>query len=110
MGTLSEIQCTDEKQTYQNVASFVPKLATKVLGWLDVQKDDTILDVGCGDGIINLQVAQTLSQGTGRIHGIDSSNDMITSSKKAAASEQSISEICTFESNCLIYLLTSRGN
>lgn len=33
---------------YQTSASFVPKLATKVLGWLDVQKDDVILDVGCG--------------------------------------------------------------
>lgn len=35
-------------EKYQNAASFVPKLATKVLGWLDVQKDDVILDVGCG--------------------------------------------------------------
>ncbi|KAF4635016.1 hypothetical protein G7Y89_g3080 [Cudoniella acicularis] len=35
-------------EKYQNAASFVPKLATKVLGWLNVQKDDVILDVGCG--------------------------------------------------------------
>lgn len=35
-------------QAYQNSASFVPKLATVVLQWLDVQKDDQILDVGCG--------------------------------------------------------------
>ncbi|KAH6651027.1 hypothetical protein F5144DRAFT_481458 [Chaetomium tenue] len=33
---------------YQNAASFVPKLATKVMQWLDPQKDDVILDVGCG--------------------------------------------------------------
>jgi len=33
---------------YQNSASFVPKLATKVLEWLDVQEGDSILDVGCG--------------------------------------------------------------
>jgi hypothetical protein len=26
----------------------VPKLATKVVSWLDVQKDDVILDLGCG--------------------------------------------------------------
>ena len=39
---------TDDEQAYQNSASFVPKLATKILGWLDVQKDDVILDVGCG--------------------------------------------------------------
>lgn len=35
-------------QTYQNAASFVPQLAGKVVGWLDVQKDDEILDIGCG--------------------------------------------------------------
>jgi len=26
----------------------VPKLATKVMQWLDPQKDDVILDLGCG--------------------------------------------------------------
>lgn len=35
-------------QAYQNSASFVPKLAGKVIEWLDVQEDDLILDVGCG--------------------------------------------------------------
>lgn len=33
---------------YQHSAAFVPKLATKVVSWLDIQKDDVILDVGCG--------------------------------------------------------------
>ena len=37
-----------DSKVYQKAASFVPKLATKVLGWLDVQPDDVILDVGCG--------------------------------------------------------------
>lgn len=35
-------------QAYQHSASFVPKLATKIVQWLDPQKDDHILDVGCG--------------------------------------------------------------
>lgn len=35
-------------QAYQNSASFVPKLAGKVIGWLDVQEHDQILDIGCG--------------------------------------------------------------
>ncbi len=26
----------------------MPKLASKVIGWLDVKEDDVILDVGCG--------------------------------------------------------------
>ncbi|KAK4042216.1 Acetamidase [Parachaetomium inaequale] len=37
-----------DDKAYQNAASFVPKLATKVMQWLDPQKDDVILDVGCG--------------------------------------------------------------
>jgi protein-L-isoaspartate O-methyltransferase len=37
-----------DSNTYQSAASFVPKLATKVLSWLDVKPDDVILDVGCG--------------------------------------------------------------
>jgi protein-L-isoaspartate O-methyltransferase len=37
-----------DSAAYQNSASFVPKLATKVLEWLDVQEGDKILDVGCG--------------------------------------------------------------
>lgn len=41
-------QLTDKEQAYQNSASFVPKLATKVMQWLDPQKDDVILDIGCG--------------------------------------------------------------
>jgi len=36
------------RQSYQNSASFVPKLAGKVVSWLDVQQDDVILDLGCG--------------------------------------------------------------
>lgn len=84
-------------QAYQNSASFVPKLATKVLNWLDVQKDDKILDIGCGDGILNLQIAQTLSLGTGKIHGVDSSASMISSAQKAASEDVSASKVCTFE-------------
>ncbi|KAF5021397.1 hypothetical protein F66182_6586 [Fusarium sp. NRRL 66182] len=35
-------------KTYQHSASFVPKLATTVVSWLDLQKDDVLLDIGCG--------------------------------------------------------------
>jgi len=36
------------QQAYQKSASFVPKLAGKIMQWLDPQPDDVILDVGCG--------------------------------------------------------------
>lgn len=38
----------NQPQAYQHSASFVPKLATKIVQWLDPQEDDHILDVGCG--------------------------------------------------------------
>ncbi|CAD6442288.1 9eadb4fd-a89d-45ff-a90f-13bb26466686 [Sclerotinia trifoliorum] len=81
---------------YQNSASFVPRLATKVLDWLDVQSDDVILDIGCGDGIIPVQLAATLAKGSGCIHGVDSSEDMIAAAKKAAVRE-GVEGFCRFE-------------
>ncbi|RDL33173.1 Uncharacterized protein BP5553_08612 [Venustampulla echinocandica] len=86
-------------EAYQNAAAFVPKLATKVVGWLDVRDGDRILDVGCGDGVLNIQIAQALCKesGTGRIHGVDSSVAMITAAKEATAAIPRISGICTFE-------------
>ncbi|KAK4100647.1 S-adenosyl-L-methionine-dependent methyltransferase [Parathielavia hyrcaniae] len=83
-------------EAYQNAASFVPKLATKVMQWLDPQKDDVILDVGCGDGVLNVEMARILSKGSGHVHGIDSSPAMITAAR-AAAESAGLSEKCTFE-------------
>ncbi|KAL5314822.1 hypothetical protein ACEPPN_017471 [Leptodophora sp. 'Broadleaf-Isolate-01'] len=84
-------------QAYQNSASFVPKLAGKVIEWLDVQEDDLILDVGCGDGIINLQLAQILSKGKGKIHGVDASQAMVEAARKSAAANPAASQTCSFE-------------
>ncbi|AEO70142.1 uncharacterized protein THITE_123024 [Thermothielavioides terrestris NRRL 8126] len=83
-------------EAYQNAASFVPKLATKVMQWLDPQKDDVILDVGCGDGVLNVEMARVVAQGSGRIHGIDSSPAMIAAAQKAAESA-ALADRCTFE-------------
>lgn len=86
-------------QEYQNVASFVPKLAGKVVQWLDLQKDDVLLDIGCGgeytisliaedkltlvvDGILNAEFAKILAQGNGSMLGIDSSASMVDSARE----------------------------
>jgi len=91
------------EQAYQNAASFVPKLATKVMQWLDPQADDVILDIGCGGpynlevhnhghcaslakpraaGILDLHIAHVLAQGSGSLHGIDSSGAMINAARQ----------------------------
>ncbi|KAI1087275.1 S-adenosyl-L-methionine-dependent methyltransferase [Rostrohypoxylon terebratum] len=86
-------------EAYQNSASFVPKLATKIVQWLDPQKDDIILDIGCGDGILNIQISEILAQGSGSIHGTDSSPAMIAAAQQAAANSTNSSSAskCTFE-------------
>ncbi|CAG8952819.1 hypothetical protein HYFRA_00007532 [Hymenoscyphus fraxineus] len=86
-----------DSNAYQSSASFVPKLATKVVSWMSVDKDDVILDLGCGDGVLNIQMAQVLASGTtGRIHGVDSSAAMIEAAKEAAE-KAGVSNICTFD-------------
>ncbi|KAK0617966.1 S-adenosyl-L-methionine-dependent methyltransferase [Bombardia bombarda] len=85
---------------YQHSASFVPKLATKIIQWLDPQKDDVILDLGCGDGVLDVELAHILSQGKGRVHGVDSSGAMIEAAKKlsaANANKHMVEDRCTFE-------------
>ncbi|KAF4970506.1 hypothetical protein FSARC_2474 [Fusarium sarcochroum] len=67
---------------YQHSASFVPKLATKVTSWLDLQKNDVLLDIGCGDGILNVEFAKILAQGNGSMHGVDSSASMIEAARE----------------------------
>ncbi|TLS24794.1 hypothetical protein PpBr36_08474 [Pyricularia pennisetigena] len=80
---------------YQNAASFVPKLAVEIMKWLNPQKDDEILDIGCGDGVLDIQIAQIVAQGRGRLHGIDSSASMIGTAMEAA-SDAGLKN-CTFE-------------
>ncbi|KAI0149693.1 methyltransferase domain-containing protein [Hypoxylon sp. NC0597] len=82
-------------EAYQHSASFVPKLATKIVRWLDPQKDDVILDIGCGDGVVNLQIQEILAQGSGSIHGIDASPTMIEAATQAAS--KAGASKCTFE-------------
>ncbi|KAK1830348.1 putative methyltransferase C70.08c [Podospora conica] len=83
-------------EAYQHSASFVPKLATKIMQWLDPQPDDVILDIGCGDGVLDLQIGHVLSRGTGSLHGIDSSPAMIAAAEKAAAAA-GLGSKCTFD-------------
>ncbi|KAF8243970.1 S-adenosyl-L-methionine-dependent methyltransferase [Wilcoxina mikolae CBS 423.85] len=55
------------------VAPFVSKLTTRVVSLLDLQSTDTLLDIGCGDGVLT----STFSPLCKSITGIDSSPSMI---------------------------------
>ncbi|KAK4451701.1 S-adenosyl-L-methionine-dependent methyltransferase [Podospora aff. communis PSN243] len=63
--------------------------------WLDPQPNDTILDLGCGDGVLDVQIGHILSRGSGSLHGIDASPSMIESARKATTAAN-LSERLTF--------------
>lgn len=65
-------QSWDAKQ-YQENASFVAELGSPVLELLNPQPDESILDLGCGDGALTEKIAKVASE----VIGIDSSESMI---------------------------------
>ena len=62
---------------YNASASFVPLLTTEILQWLAPQPTDTILDLGCGDGVLTAKIANMCS----RIDGFDASANLLESAK-----------------------------
>ena len=66
-------------EAYSASASFVPELASRITQWLDPQPADTILDLGCGDGILTAKIK---SQCT-RVLGLDASANLINAAKKS---------------------------
>ena len=69
-------------QTYNSFAGFVPKLTTKVVSYLDPRPNESILDIGCGDGSLTAQIAKA----SARVLGVDASKSFIeTANEKHAA-------------------------
>lgn len=68
---------------YNASAAFVPQLTTRVLHLLDPQPTDQILEIGSGNGQLTAQIATDLLNG--RIHGLDSSQNFITSAQTTHA-------------------------
>lgn len=75
------------QEAYSTSASFVPELATTVIQWLDPQPDDTVLDLGCGDGILTAKLKNSCASVT----GVDSSANLIFAAKKAYGSIPALS-------------------
>ncbi|KAL9126004.1 MAG: hypothetical protein Q9217_004868 [Psora testacea] len=66
------------QEAYSASASFVPELTSKLTYWLDPQPSDTILDLGCGDGILTAKIkSQCL-----RIIGLDASANLIDAPRR----------------------------
>lgn len=63
---------------YANQGRFVADLGGTVLGWLQPMSGEKILDIGCGDGALTEQIAQSGAI----VQGIDLSPAMITAAQK----------------------------
>jgi trans-aconitate methyltransferase len=75
--------CHEPHQTwnprqYEDNAGFVAELAGEVLSWLAPQPDERILDLGCGDGRLSLEIAQSGAQ----VLAVDDSAEMVAAAKE----------------------------
>ena len=77
-------------EAYSAAANFVPKLTATVISYLDAQPQDRILDLGCGDGQLTAQIAQ--SAFSGQVLGVDSSQSFLQT-----AQERFSTPNCTFK-------------
>jgi trans-aconitate methyltransferase len=64
---------------YNDKHSFVAKYGEDVMGWLAPQKDEHVLDVGCGTGTLT----EKISESGAIVTGIDASPEMIAKAKQA---------------------------
>ena len=65
-------------EAYSTSASFVPQLTSKVVGWLDPQPADIILDLGCGDGLLTAKIKERCASVT----GVDSSSNLLEAARR----------------------------
>ena len=72
---------------YSASASFVPLLTQEIVQWLDPQPDDTILDLGCGDGLLTAKVR---SSGA-RVAGFDASANLIKTAESTYGTNEGLS-------------------
>jgi trans-aconitate methyltransferase len=82
-----------DPQAYGREGAFVHKLAGGVVEWLDVKPGERILDLGCGDGQLTVQLA---AKGA-RMTGVDSSAAMVETAKsRGVDAEQGSAERLPF--------------
>jgi trans-aconitate 2-methyltransferase len=87
-----------EGEDYRNIAKLQHSIASRTLSRLLLEGHERVLDVGCGDGTITMQLADRVSP-PGRVVGIDPSTSMIAAARKLAANrpnaEFEVSDVLT---------------
>jgi len=68
---------------YEKASSHQKEWGMKLIGELDLKGNERVLDLGCGDGWLTLQIARQLPEG--EVTGIDSSAGMIAAARPKAS-------------------------
>ena len=71
---------------YSASASFVPLLTQEIVQWLDPQTNDTILDLGCGDGVLTAKIRSSGAS----ITGFDASPNLIEAARNTYGTNQGL--------------------
>lgn len=67
-------------QKYKNASSHQKEWGTKIISELNLSGSETVLDLGCGDGVLTKQLAELVTNG--KVFGIDASVGMIETAKE----------------------------
>lgn len=70
--------------SYENNARFVSDLGADILGWLDPQAGERILDLGCGDGTLTLKIIQSGCA----VLGVDASPALVAKARELGVDAQ----------------------
>lgn len=73
----------------------MPQLTSKVVSWLETGSNDRVLDIGCGDGKLTLDLCEKIPLGF--IQGLDASQAMIDAARQASTRQSYEIDQCSFE-------------
>jgi trans-aconitate 2-methyltransferase len=73
-------------EKYSQIGTPMTHWATDLISDLQFRGDETVMDAGCGSGVVTLQIAEKLPKGT--IYAVDSSTEMIASLKNRLSIHQ----------------------
>ena len=76
------------------------QIQIEALSLLSIKKDESVLDIGCGQGDALISLAKEVS-GSGRAYGLDSSHIMLKKSKKRLQSKGLLHQVILEKGNLL---------
>ena len=67
-----------EKEKYEKNARFVSDYGEELIEWLSPKKDEYILDLGCGDGVLTKKISEYGC----KVLGLDGSQKFVEATRK----------------------------